>query len=354
MARHCRRRRLRLTRPNGRVSYSATGLPPGMTLDAVTGVISGTPTTAGVYTVTVTVSDGVTSTPTTFTWTVIANQAPVVTAIANRTDVVGAAVSVGVTATDPDGSYARAVLASAPVAYWQLNESSGLTAADASGQGRSATYVNGVTLGAVGALGDATTAADFNGAGAYVAAPNLNLTGSFTLEGWVYYTGPGVGGLDRLWHRVRLCGRPPHLDWRRLGICWRRWRETISSRRAPVPLNTWTHVVYRYDAALNQQAFFVNGVAAGIEHATDDGHVEQRIPHLATSERHAVSLQRDGWTRWRCMARRCRRRRLRLTPQDVGYAATGLPPGVTLDAATGVISGDADDGGGLHRDGDGE
>ncbi len=194
-------------------------------------MISGTPTTPGVYTVTVTVSDGVTSTPTTFTWTVVANQAPVVTAIANRTDVVGAAVSVGVTATDPDGSYARAVLASAPVAYWRLNESSGLTAADASGQGRSATYVNGVTLGAVGALGDATTAADFNGAGAYVAAPNLNLTGSFTLEGWVYYTGPGSVGATDYGTVFGYAGDRRILIRVRLGICWRRWGATTSSGR---------------------------------------------------------------------------------------------------------------------------
>jgi CshA-type fibril repeat protein len=38
-------------------AWSATGLPAGMTIDATTGVISGTPTTDGVYTVTVKVTD---------------------------------------------------------------------------------------------------------------------------------------------------------------------------------------------------------------------------------------------------------------------------------------------------------
>jgi hypothetical protein len=52
------------------VTYSATGLPPGLSLMASTGFISGTGTTAGTYTVTARVSDGVLTSPNqTFTWT---------------------------------------------------------------------------------------------------------------------------------------------------------------------------------------------------------------------------------------------------------------------------------------------
>ena len=52
------------------LTYSATGLPTGLSIDSSTGAISGTPTTAGTYSVTVSVSDGTDSASTSFTYTV--------------------------------------------------------------------------------------------------------------------------------------------------------------------------------------------------------------------------------------------------------------------------------------------
>ena len=56
------------------LTYGATGLPPGLSVNAQTGVISGMLTAAsdGVFTVTVTASDGAQTTSQTFTWTVTA------------------------------------------------------------------------------------------------------------------------------------------------------------------------------------------------------------------------------------------------------------------------------------------
>jgi hypothetical protein len=72
------------TDPDGTVvSYAATGLPSGVTLNASTGLISGAAATGsdGVYPVTATVSDGTLTATRTFTWTVTAatvTQSPVI------------------------------------------------------------------------------------------------------------------------------------------------------------------------------------------------------------------------------------------------------------------------------------
>ena len=58
------------------VSYSATGLPPGLALMASTGYISGTPSTVSTHTVTAGVSDGVLTASQTFTWTITSQPAP--------------------------------------------------------------------------------------------------------------------------------------------------------------------------------------------------------------------------------------------------------------------------------------
>jgi YVTN family beta-propeller protein len=71
---------LQASDPNGDVlRYGATGLPPGLSLNAGTGAISGRPTSTGSFNVAVTASDGVNTASAGFTWTVTGAPALVVT-----------------------------------------------------------------------------------------------------------------------------------------------------------------------------------------------------------------------------------------------------------------------------------
>ncbi len=91
------------------VTYSATGLPPGLTLGSSTGFISGTPTTAGNYSVTATVSDSVLTASQTFSWNVAAGDttAPTISITAPTTSTTyatsSATLNVSGTAADAVG-----------------------------------------------------------------------------------------------------------------------------------------------------------------------------------------------------------------------------------------------------------
>jgi hypothetical protein len=81
----------------GPLTYSATGLPPSLTVNAGTGVISGTPPfgSAGIYRVTAAVSDSLLTSSKTFTWTVTAvTQAPIITGLSQTSGPVGTPVTI--------------------------------------------------------------------------------------------------------------------------------------------------------------------------------------------------------------------------------------------------------------------
>ncbi|MEP7377990.1 MAG: putative Ig domain-containing protein, partial [Chloroflexota bacterium] len=90
------------------LTYSATGLPNGITINSTTGVFGGTLSfaSAGTYNTVITVSDGSLTDTDSFTWTVTnTNQAPVFsTEFGDRTDAEGALISFDADASDPDGT----------------------------------------------------------------------------------------------------------------------------------------------------------------------------------------------------------------------------------------------------------
>jgi hypothetical protein len=89
--------------PGQTLSYSAAGLPAGLSVNSSTGLISGTPTTAGSSTVTVTATDTTgTSGSASFSWTVnpAGGNTVTVTNPGSQTSTVGTAVSLQMQASD--------------------------------------------------------------------------------------------------------------------------------------------------------------------------------------------------------------------------------------------------------------
>ena len=132
--------------PDGNpLTYSATGLPPGLSVNPTSGVISGTPpfTSAGTYSVSATVSDGALTHSRSFSWIITnTNRPPSLEQPADQVSAAGAAVSLQLSASDPDGT---------PVTYQATGLPAGLTVNAATGLiagtlGASATGVHDVTV----------------------------------------------------------------------------------------------------------------------------------------------------------------------------------------------------------------
>ena len=121
--------------PDGDVlTYSAVGLPAGLTINATTGVISGTidrsasQLNGGVYSVTVTASDGKGGTAnTTFGWT-ITNPAPTASNdVATTNEDTAVTISVLANDSDPDGDPLTVISASAPNGTVVINANGTIT-----------------------------------------------------------------------------------------------------------------------------------------------------------------------------------------------------------------------------------
>jgi hypothetical protein len=96
---------LQVTSPDPDASnFSATGLPPGLSINPATGLISGTldPRAAGAYAITVSATDSNTSGSITFNWTVADTTPPALPTIGPRSNNVGDQASLGLIIVDAD------------------------------------------------------------------------------------------------------------------------------------------------------------------------------------------------------------------------------------------------------------
>ena len=133
-----------ITASNSPTSYSATGLPSGLSLDSTTGLISGTPTSMGTFvaTITATNSGGSGSTPLTFT---VLTGPPSITSILRYVGSNDTVFSYRITATNSPTSYSAAGL---PLGL-SINASTGVISGTPSGM----SLPTNITLGATNSGG---------------------------------------------------------------------------------------------------------------------------------------------------------------------------------------------------------
>jgi subtilase family serine protease len=111
------------------LTYSATGLPAGLSINSSTGLITGTPTTAGSNSVTVTAKDTTgASGSASFTWTISAATGNTVTVTnpGSQTGKVGTAASLQITATDSASGQTLTYSATGLPAGLSISSSTGL------------------------------------------------------------------------------------------------------------------------------------------------------------------------------------------------------------------------------------
>jgi PLD-like domain/Putative Ig domain len=165
----------------GSLSYSASGLPKGLSISSSTGVISGTASTAGSYPVTLTGTDSTgPSGSATFTWTVGSGTANTVTVTnpGSRSGTVGTAVSLQVAASDSASGQTLSYSATGLPAGLSIGSATGLISGTPTTAGSSTVTVTATdTTGASGSASFAFTISAAGGSGC--GAQQLLVNGGF-------------------------------------------------------------------------------------------------------------------------------------------------------------------------------
>jgi hypothetical protein len=155
----------------------------------------------------------------------------------------------------------EAMLAAGLEAFWKFDETNGLTAADASGKGRTAVLANGAAF-APGRLGNGLNLDGVDDVASFV---SMGLT-RFTITAWVWANAQGDSSTPRILHlpgynlRIR---RDTASTTNALALESQR-SITAGEWRSPgnvVADGEWYHIAISYDSAspTNSPAFYVNG-----------------------------------------------------------------------------------------------
>jgi hypothetical protein len=188
-------------------------------------------------------------------------------------------------------SYSERVLTDGPYLYYQLRETSGTAAADASGNGLTGTYAGSYTQNETSGkpvTGETASRYVTLGSGGRVSFPNAVplVSSQVTLEAWVYRA--TLDGLTTTYYRI-ADGPSTGSDWMSFAIRGdgklhlSSGYAAVLTTGAPISAATWYHVASVMDVAADTVTFYVNGVAQ----ATAD-------PGISPF----VGFQRTGGTTW--------------------------------------------------------
>jgi endo-1,4-beta-xylanase len=198
------------------LAYTASGLPPGLSINGGSGLISGTPTTPGSYQVTVKAADTTgASGSATFTWTVSSETGTLVTVTnpGNQTGSVGTAISpVQIQATDSAGQAltysatglpaglsisSSGLISGTPTAAGTSNVT--VTASDSSGSG-STTFTWSISGGSTTGVCHATYDRTSEWPGGFTANVTIANTGTTAVNGWTLtWSFPGDQKITNAW-----------------------------------------------------------------------------------------------------------------------------------------------------------
>jgi hypothetical protein len=168
---------------------------------------------------------------------------------------------------DDAGTYASLVLADDPLAYYRLDEPSGIVAHDATGHGNTAGMGTGHTFGVSGALaGDPDTALHLDGLNSGINAGrtfDFTARSPYSLEAWTR-----VDLVDSTYRHVfkksafRATGREAYGIFVHDGdLTFERWvageQRLVGGPTAPI-MNRWAHLVATYDGT--SLRMYVDGV----------------------------------------------------------------------------------------------
>jgi Glycosyl hydrolase family 48/Cellulose binding domain/Putative Ig domain len=202
------------------LTYAATSLPAGLSISSSTGLISGTPTTAGTSSVVVTVTDGTGASGTaSFSWTISTATTNTVTVTnpGTQTGTVGTAASLQIHATDSASGQTLTYTASSLPAGLSISSTTGLISGTPTTAGTSSVTVTATDT--TGASGTATFSWTINPAGGggscqVLYTPNnwqggftanivINNTGTSAINGWTLkFTFPGDEKITNTWNGV--------------------------------------------------------------------------------------------------------------------------------------------------------